>query len=331
MGMKDKQSLFSHIYIEERALSYPFTDRIIQRFPKAERIIIGHYKNVFNRPRQDFVLQKQSPKLILAVKEDSFLYEGPEVCEDFGYDNFYYASTLLNCLYDCDYCYLQGLYPSANIVAFVNIGDFFTAVEKQLAEGQLYLCVSYDTDLLAFEGLLPYTSCWIEFAKKHQNLLIEIRTKSANFNRIKQLEAIDQVILAWSLSPSPIAKRYERLAPGLESRLKAAFQAIEYGWKVRLSLEPVLKVEGWKGIYSQFVDRIFEVLPADKIHDINIGAFRMSRDYYKKISQMRTDTDVFAYPVETKKGVVSYKDEHEIRKFVFDRVAKYFPEEKIFV
>ena len=243
MIMKDKESLFSHIYIEERALSYPFTDKIIQRFPNAKRVIIGHYKNVFNRPRQDFVLQKQAPKLILAVKEEPFLYEGPEVCEDFGYDNFYYASTLLNCLYNCDYCYLQGLYPSANIVAFVNIGDFFAAVEKQLAQRELYLCVSYDTDLLAFEGLLPYTASWIEFARKHQNLLVEIRTKSANFNKIKQLEPVHQAILAWSMSPAPIAERYEKLAPGLESRLKAAAQAIEYGWKVRLSLEPVLKVE----------------------------------------------------------------------------------------
>ena len=86
-----------------------------------------------------------------------------------------------------------------------------------------------------------------------------------------------------------------------------------------------------KEIYSHFVDRIFEVLPADKIHDINIGAFRMSRDYYKKISQMRSDTDVFAYPVETKDGVVSYKDEHEIRKFVFDKLVKYCAEEKIFI
>ncbi len=125
-------ALFSHIYIEERALDYPFTDKIIHSFPNAQRIIIRHYKDVFNRPRQNFVLQKQSPKLVLAVKEEPFLYKGPEVCENFGYDNFYYASTLLNCLYNCDYCYLQGLYSSANLVAFVNMDDFFRAVKKQL-------------------------------------------------------------------------------------------------------------------------------------------------------------------------------------------------------
>lgn len=323
--------MFSHIYIEERALGYPFTDRIIKRFPNAEQIIIHHYKDVFNRPRQDFILQKQSPKLILAVKEEPFLYEGPEVCEDFGNDNFYYSSTLLNCLYHCDYCYLQGLYSSANLVAFVNIEDFFGAVERQLTYGDLYLCVSYDTDILAFEGILPYTSYWIEFAKKHRNLLIEVRTKSANFNRIKELGPVDQVILAWSLSPDPIARRYEKLAPGLESRLSAVLQAIKLGWKVRLSLEPILKVASWKEVYSRFIDRIFEVVPAEKVHDINIGAFRMNKDYYKKISQMRTDTDVFSYPVESKNGVVSYKDECEIRDFVFNKVIQYCSKEKVFI
>ena len=36
---------------------------------------------------------------------------------------------MFNCIYDCDYCYLQGMYPSANIVVFVNHEDFFDAVD----------------------------------------------------------------------------------------------------------------------------------------------------------------------------------------------------------
>ena len=89
---------FSHIYIEQKALSYPVTDRILKRFPRSVKVVVQHYKDVFNRTHQDFRRQKDSPKLILAVKQEPFLYQGPEICEDFGNKNFYYASCVLNCL-----------------------------------------------------------------------------------------------------------------------------------------------------------------------------------------------------------------------------------------
>ena len=52
-----------------------------------------------------------------------FFYEGAPVCQDFGNTNFYYCSTMMNCIYDCSYCYLKGMYPSGHMVLFVNIED----------------------------------------------------------------------------------------------------------------------------------------------------------------------------------------------------------------
>mgnify|MGYP006970641936 FL=1 len=30
---------------------------------------------------------------------------------------------MMNCIYDCSYCYLKGMYPSGHMVLFVNIED----------------------------------------------------------------------------------------------------------------------------------------------------------------------------------------------------------------
>jgi len=46
----------------------------------------------------------------------------------------------LNCVYDCEYCYLQGMYPSANIVVFVNFEDFTNAADEKLAELGIVFC-----------------------------------------------------------------------------------------------------------------------------------------------------------------------------------------------
>ena len=45
------------------------------------------------------------------------------------------------------------MYPSGNLVIFINIEDIFAELETLLAKHPVYLCVSYDTDLLALENI----------------------------------------------------------------------------------------------------------------------------------------------------------------------------------
>ena len=97
---------------------------------------------------------------------------------------------MMNCVYDCEYCYLKGMYPSGNLVVFVNLEDFFDKTQELLKEHPVYLCVSYDTDLLAFESVLGYAGEWASFLKQNPNLQIEIRTKSAGFLNIRQFRPV---------------------------------------------------------------------------------------------------------------------------------------------
>lgn len=55
---------------------------------------------------------------------------------------------MMNCIFDCEYCYLKGMYPSGNLVVFVNLEDIFAELEALLAQKSIYLCVSYDADLV---------------------------------------------------------------------------------------------------------------------------------------------------------------------------------------
>lgn len=81
-------------------------------------------------------------------------------------EHFYYTSCMMNCVFDCEYCYLKGMYPSGNVVLFVNLDDIFDEVYKLLQKHPVYLCVSYDTDLLAVENIFGYTKRWVDFAER---------------------------------------------------------------------------------------------------------------------------------------------------------------------
>ena len=127
--MKSEVSLynhsFSHIYVEKNVMDNPRTLGILKHFPNAEVIEIEHYKDVFCRTQQNVERQKKTQALIIARKQGNLVYEGAKVCQSFGNEYFYYTSCIMNCIYDCDYCYLKGMYPSGNIVIFVNIDDIF--------------------------------------------------------------------------------------------------------------------------------------------------------------------------------------------------------------
>ncbi|MCB0320264.1 MAG: hypothetical protein KDD60_05005, partial [Bdellovibrionales bacterium] len=170
---------FSHIYVERQALEHQRTEDLVKRLSKRETtkiIPITSYTEIFNRNKQNFAIQKDVQKYILALRQEDFLYAGSSAAPDFGNTNFYYNTLVLNCLYNCEYCYLQGMFRSAHLVVFVNNETFLAETEQALQRlGEMYVCLSYDTDLLAFENLLGYCKEWIEFTRVQTGLTIEIR------------------------------------------------------------------------------------------------------------------------------------------------------------
>lgn len=324
--------LFSHIYIEDSARRYPLTERIVQRFHKAVQVSINNYKEVFNRPRQRWDHQQQSIKLILAVREDAFLYPGSPFVPNYDHNRFFYTTPILNCIYGCEYCYLQGLLSSPNMVVFVNDTDFIAAAETQLGNSEpAYLCISYDTDLLAIEDLFGYCATWIEYARAHPNVTVEIRTKSANIKALRGIEPPSNVILAWTLSPENIIQRFEHKTPSLDARLGAVATAQELGWSVRLCFDPILRVQDWQTQYATLVHTTFARVSAEKVLDVSVGVFRINSGYLRQMQDRRPTSKLVTYPYTVENGAASYTPDEraELVDFVSHNVRQFVSEEKI--
>lgn len=215
--------------------------------------------------------------------EGNLIYQGSPVCQNFGNEHFYYTSCVMNCVYDCAYCYLKGMYPSANLVVFVNLEDIFAAVERMLETQTMYLCVSYDTDLPALEQATGYVRAWSRFAAKHpQRLTIEIRTKCANKQIFENQEPLSNVIYAFTLSPQAVVERFEQGTPSLKARTDCAAAAVNAGFPVRLCFDPMIYVRKWQQAYQEMLEQVFAAVPAQKLTDVSVGSFRMPQDYLKK-------------------------------------------------
>ena len=283
--VREPLSHFQHVYVTEDAAALPETKAILDRFPAAQPISLPHYKSLFNRPKQDVNRQSLHKNLILARAEDPVIYQGSDYCNAFGFSAFYYCSTVLGCLYDCDYCYLKGLYPTANITAFVNMQDFFRKIEALYTGKPMLICCSYDSDILALDGLLNTVGQWLSFARAHPGITFELRTKAANTAPFGLLPSPpENVILAFSLCPHSAWERYEHQTPSPSARIRAAKALSRAGWRVRLCFEPVLS-DCTPEEYSALVQEAFG--EKDRYEDVVLSAFRMNQTYFKRLRQLR--------------------------------------------
>ena len=331
---------FSHIYIEETLLGGEEVLAILKKFPKAKCIPIRHYKDLFNRRKQNRALQEKSRKLILAKKEGQRIYPGAPVCQSFSESAFYYASLLMNCPFHCEYCYLQGMYPSANLVLFLNLEDYFSDCQRLIQEkGSLYLCISYDTDLLALEELYPFVERFARFLEEEPDLRIEVRTKAGGeslFRRLLKMrlseDAKKRLIFAFTLSPEKIVSEAEHGTAGLKGRLKAVKMAMEEGFTLRLCFDPMLYHADWEGLYTELLETVFREIPMEKLYDVSVGSFRISESYLKAMTKACGASPYTSFPYENTDGYYHYPKELLLKMegFLEQRLLEKLPKEKIF-
>ena len=182
------------VYVEHHLREHPRVRSILKRFHRATVIDVEHYGEVFNVKQQDFRVQKQRPALILAAKNNRKVLPSPSGF-GVGGDENYYFSHLLNCIYDCRYCFLQGMYRSANYVLFVNYEDFedeIVSIVRENSSRSPYFFSGYDSDSLALEDVSQFTEHFLPIFEKYEHATLELRTKSVAIRSLLGRPALEE-------------------------------------------------------------------------------------------------------------------------------------------
>ena len=322
------------VYIEEKILDHPITKSVIKSVPKADIININRYQELFNKRYQNFRLQKKNPSLILAKKYDNFVLPVPS---GFGIDaqkNFYF-SHMYNCIYDCRYCFLQGMYSSANYVLFVNYNDFFESISDTIeaeTSSSLTFYSGYDCDSLAFDKVSGFAKHALDFFSKQPSVELELRTKSIATSSLIKRDPIENCVVAFSLSPPKIASILDNKAPSIARRTNALKQLADAGWSIGLRFDPLIYCSGWKNMYSNLIADIMHDLDPSSLHSVSHGPLRFPKKMYKKISSLHPENKLFSFPMVEKGGIVSYGKEIEntMSSFLKMELLKYTTKSKIF-
>ena len=297
------------IYIENQIKNHPRTNQIISKFKKKiEVIYCDHYGEILNIKSQNFRIQKKKPSLILAKKEGRKLHDIPKSFSIGGKKNYYF-SHMLNCIYDCEYCFLQGKHMSSHYLLFVNYEDFFLEIEEKIKQNrhqESYFFSGYDCDSLAFDGITNFVDCFIPIFKKNKNAILELRTKSTQIQKILKHKPIDNCIVAVSFTPENISKLIEHKVPSVKKRIIAMKNLANKGWKIGLRFDPIIPACNFAKIYEKLFLDISKNIPNDSIHSISFGMMRFPKKMFKKIIKENSGKRINLLDLENKNGIYSY-------------------------
>jgi spore photoproduct lyase len=322
------------LYIEREILDHPRVDSIQRRFPDAAVVTCERYGEVFNPKGQNFRLQKQQPALILARKHDNFVLDAP-LSYNIGGKRNYYFSHMLNCIYDCRYCFLQGMYRSANYVLFVNYEDFDTAIAQTATKEDepAWFFSGYDCDSLALEPVTGFMEHTLPLFEKLDNAYLELRTKSTQIRGLFEREPLQNCVVAFSLSPAVLAEALEHRAPPLEKRLDALEKLQQAGWPVGLRFDPIIYSDDYRQLYEEFFEQVFARIDPERLHSVSLGAFRMPQGFYRNMVKLYPQEKLFAGPLTEAQPMVAYEAELEQTMLAFcrEKLLQLMPEEKLFI
>ena len=328
------QRSIDRIYVEEGVADCARTAGILSRFPKAEVVPCRRWGEVFNRRAQSFRLQKKRPALIVAGKFDRFVLEAPPGYGVGGEQNFYF-SHMLNCVYDCRYCFLQGMFRSAHYVLFVNYEGFQQAIDETLREvegEEAWFFSGYDCDSLALETVTGFAAEFLPFFASRPRAFLELRTKSTNIRSLLATEAIPNCVVAFSFTPSEIHEALEKGVPSVEQRVEAMVRLAERGWRLGLRFDPLLWEPDFQAMYQGLFDTIFSRLDPAAVHSVSFGAFRLPRDFYERMYRLYPEERLLAGPLRQEDGMVSLRRdcEEELIAFCTSALGERVPAEILF-
>jgi spore photoproduct lyase len=328
------EELIDTIYFEEDISEHPRTLSILAKFKTARTIPIQRFGEVFNLRNQNFRIQKSKPSLILARKHSGHVLPAPGGFGIGSTANFYF-SHMYNCVYDCRYCFLQGMFASANYVVFVNFEDFDIQIDRivnQYSEEIVTFFSGYDCDSLALENITGFAAHILPIFRRHPKSLLELRTKSIQVKPLTSMEPIPNCVIAYSLMPEAMSIALDNKTPSIERRINTISILARQGWKIGLRFDPLIHGKDWQVLYKELIEGVFKVIPQESIHSVSFGPLRFPKAMHRDIFKLYPEEPLFSGPLEQRGPIVAYRQkiENEMTRFCRQTFAKFIPDSIVF-
>ena len=288
--------MFSRIFVEKSVGHLPQITVIKERFSNTPVTEIDAIEDIFGRVKKPYLQKRSNLQLFLGKKKGTLVKEAPDAYGLAGEPHYYFIHAY-NCIYECEYCYLQGYFQSPDIVLFLNHDEIAIEIEsviKRHPDQTVWFHAGEFSDSLALSHLTGELPFYFELFKRNPQAKLELRTKSANIKELKKLSALENVITSFSLSPQNRIKATDLKTPSLKHRLSAMRELQNLGHPVAIHLDPIIHEDNFLETYKGLFDELNEYLDLTSLAYVSMGVVRFTSKVFHQVKKNYPHSELLA-------------------------------------
>lgn len=292
--------MFEVIYVEKHLLEHSRVLEILKKYPNSEVKKIDKIEDVFGRVKKPYLQKRTNLNLFLGEKKGQLVKPAPPAYGLSGEPHYFFVHAY-NCIYECNYCYLQGYFHSPDIVLYLNHEEIALEIKRiaseyhsQFPEHKVWFHAGEYSDSLALTSLSGELSHFFKLFKDLPYCNLELRTKSVNIRELLKENPLENVITSFSLSPAHRIKANDLKTPPLKGRMEAISELNAEDFPIAIHFDPIIYDDTFIETYEELADQLLENIPAEKIRYISLGVVRFTKEVYQKVQKNYPESDLLA-------------------------------------
>ena len=225
------------------------------------------------------------------------------------------------CPFGCSYCSIQTFYGNRAVFD----AQFGKKLKKiQVEPGRFHRFGSgQSSDSLVWGNRYGVLDDLLQFARDHQEILLELKTKSDRTQDLIDREIPRNAVCTWSLNPPRVIRSEEHGTPGLADRISAARIVADRGVKVGFHFHPIMHYEGWEKEYTLLASKILGSFLSREVLFLSFGTVTLIKPVIRAIRERGGRSRILQMPTALDpKGKITYPDSCKVE--LLSRMVKAF-------
>jgi len=286
--------MFKKVFIEESEINNIYAKHILSKIKFEEIIEIDRYEDIWGKVKKPYLQKRENLNLFIAKKKGQLVKEAPSAYGHGSEKHFYYIHAY-NCIYECQYCYLQGYFSTPDLVYFTNHEEILDEI-KNLSKipenkGAWFHAGEY-SDSLSLSHITNELPLYFDFFRKNPGINLELRTKSVNTTLLLNETPTDNIFISFTLSSEKSGKNFDLKCPSVKARLNAIDKLVKHGYKIGIHFDPIIYQDNFIEQYKEVIKMLSNILPDKHLGYISLGVVRYTKDVYREVEKNYPDSTI---------------------------------------
>ena len=223
------------------------------------------------------------------------------------------------CGFDCSYCSIQSFYHGDEVVFDRDFAAKLAALSLD-PNKTYHIGTGQSSDSLLWGNHQGVLQALCDFARRHPNVILELKTKSKNIHWLKRNPIPRNVICTWSLNTPTIIQHEEHGCATLPERLRAAEQIAARGNLVGFHFHPIVRYDGWEADYAAIGKQLSARFDPSQVALVSLGTLTYTKAVMKTIRRRDFASKILQMPMQQSAGKYSYPE--AVKLDLFRRVYR---------